>query len=141
MPFDILKFVEYAIYNFVEGLERITGEVKFTTPCDSKLLLSRYFTVYNYNMTVSLLGDDFCTWCGSYASKIDGVVVMVFVAVNGYHARAKYTWTKYSSVIEGDEHPIIYSQLAGLYECTLTTQTITAKKEFYISCELHSLHL
>ena len=89
-------------------------------------------------MTTSLLGDDFCTWSGSYASKIDGVAVMVFVAVNGYHAHAKYTWTKDSNTVEGEEHPIIYSQLAGLYECILTTQTIKAKKEFYVSCESHS---
>ena len=86
-------------------------------------------------MTTSLLGDDFCTWSGSYASKIDGVAVMVFVAVNGYHVHAKYTD---SNTVEGEEHPIIYSQLAGLYECILTTQTIKAKKEFYVSCESHS---
>ena len=55
-------------------------------------------------MTMSVLGDDFCTWSGSYASKIE---VMVFVAVTGYHAHAKYTWTKDSNTVEGEEHPII----------------------------------
>ena len=128
--------VENATYDFVKDLDRITGEVKLATPCDSKFCINNDNIIF---MTVSLLGDDFCIWCGSYASKIDCVAVMVFVGVNGYHAHAQYIWTRDSSVLEGEEHPIIYSQLAGLYECILTTQTIKAKKEFHISCELHSL--
>ena len=68
---------------------------------------------------------------------VDAVAVMVFVAVNGYHAVASYVWSRDSEPIEDENYPVVYAQAPGLYECTISTPDIKAKKEFCISCELN----
>ena len=61
--------------------------------------------------------------------------MLAFVAVNGHHGVANYKWTKDEKDIEIENSPVMYVVTAGLYECTICTPEMKAKKEFYICCK------
>lgn len=76
--------------------------------------------------------DQFCTWSGIYVSQTDKVVVLCFVALNGYNAVAKYAWNINNKDQEEESFPVLYTKSAGIFECTIIVPSAQAKKEFHI---------
>lgn len=80
--------------------------------------------------------DQFCTWSGFYVSQTDKVVVLCFVALNGYNAVAKYAWKINSEDQEEERFPVLYTKSTGIFECTVIVPGVQAKKEFHIQSEI-----
>ena len=77
--------------------------------------------------------DQFCTWS---VSQTDKVVVLCFVALNGYNAVAKYAWKINSEDQEEERFPVLYTKSTGIFECTVIVPGVQAKKEFHIQSEI-----
>ena len=54
------------------------------------------------------LGASFSLWTGGIASAVDGVAVLVCVAMNGFHSKVSYQWYSKAGVLNMAIHPVIY---------------------------------
>ena len=90
--------------------------VTFCTPTPSTIIIACDFII-----TIGILyliDYPFCTWSGSVASNKEGIPTLVFVALNGYHGVAKYSWSLNNEELEEQVHSIMYTKYTSVFECT-----------------------
>ena len=79
------------------------------------------------------LGASFSLWTGGIASAVDGVAVLVCVAMNGFHSKVSYQWYSKAGVLNMAIHPVIYVESPGDYRCVVTGKNIEEKQELTVS--------
>ena len=83
---------------------------------------------------IGIIDMPFELWSGCYASKWDGVAVIVCIALHAYHGSVKYAWHLNGTVIEDEVFAILYSNKPGIYQVTVTYGEISKKRKFKLEC-------
>ena len=83
----------------------------------------------------TIIDAPFATWSGFRLSHDAHVVLLTFVAVNGYHGTVTYQWSKDGDWVEDEVNPILYTQSQGRYLCLMTSREFKATKEFQVASE------
>lgn len=116
----------------MEGLNLETGEVVYATPEEGNTQCyifrsGRHFFFFFY------LGASFSLWTGGIASAVDGVAVLVCVAMNGFHSKMSYQWYSKAGILNMATHPVIYVECPGDYSCVVTGENVEEKQVFRVS--------
>ncbi len=69
-------------------------------------------------------------WSGCYASQWDRVVVIVCIALHGYHGSVTYAWHLNGQLMEDEVFAIVYNNKPGVYEATVTFGEKSLTKRF-----------
>jgi len=83
------------------------------TTCIMHTCYILYVTFY-YNIHV-YIGIPFGQWSGALA--VNGVAVMVTIAINGFHSRVSYQWFKDGSALKDEVFPVMYTADSGVFGC------------------------
>ena len=65
------------------------------------------------------IGIPFSLWKGAYIRN--NIALMACTALNGYHSRVEYQWSRDGTIMVDEIFPIIYVESSGVYTCTITS--------------------
>ena len=71
-------------------------------------------------------------WTGAFCCPGEQVVVMVCLALGGYHSVADYKWYCASDVLDCETYPILYSATRGEYKCVIKVDCDTQEYFFTV---------
>ena len=63
------------------------------------------------------------------------MVVMVHVALNGYHRTVTYQWLRDGQSLREETTPLLYTAVEGTYLCEIKGDNIDCKKRFRVESE------
>ena len=63
------------------------------------------------------------------------MVVMVHVAMNGYHRTVTYQWLRDGQSLREETTPLLYTAVEGTYLCEIKGDNIDCKKRFRVESE------
>lgn len=108
---------------------------KFYTRHPSKVVLIVNIRIQPFKFAGSKLE----IWTATEVSQEDHIALLVCVAENGYHSLATYTWQKDGEYLRNENHPLLYVNTVGKFECTVSASSQKIKQLFMVQGEIRRL--
>ena len=78
------------------------------------------------------IGSQFAVWTGGYCCPGENVSVLVCVVTSGYHTKSSYQWYLDGQALLGDDAPVLYSELHGVFKCEIRFVSETKDYSFIV---------
>lgn len=89
-------------------------------------------------MKSSRIGAQFSLWAAGFAR--DGVDVLVYKALDDFHAVSQYQWVQNDHEMEDETYVVLYTSSSGEYKCRVTVEEQNLHEEGVFSVTGISLH-